>query len=56
MKKIKSILSAINNWFNRFIQKGGEKPFLEYLIKYLMACGIGFNVVLVIVILMTIFG
>ena len=51
MKKIKSILSAINNWFDRFVQNGGDIVFLEYLIKYLMACGIGANIAFIILII-----
>ena len=54
--KTRKFLIAIDEWFNRFIGKGGQKPFLEYLIKYLMACGIGVNAVGVVFILIFIFG
>jgi hypothetical protein len=55
MKKFKSICKVIDTWFNKFVQKGSESKFLEYTVKYLIACGIGFNLVLTIIILLSIF-
>ena len=54
--KFKKFFKAIDEWFNKFIGKGGQKPFLGYLVKYLMACGMGVNVALVVFILIQIFG
>lgn len=51
MNRIKKICKGIDNFFNRFIQKGGNNTFLEYTVKYFMACGIGFNLLLVFVII-----
>lgn len=55
MKRFKSICSAINKWFNRFVQKGSDSPFFEYLTKYFILTGMGFNLGLSIIILISLF-
>ena len=51
MNKIKSIFKWCDTQFNKVVQKGGDNVFFEYLVKYLIACGIGLNIFALIVII-----
>lgn len=53
--KGKKFFKTIDGWFDKFMGKAGQKPFLEYLVKYLMACGICVNVAGIVFILILIF-
>lgn len=56
MNRVKSILSNTDKFFNGFVQKGSNNTFFEYLVKYLLACGIGFNIFLIIFTFSYIYG